>query len=144
MKFSGILGIDPGETTGLALVMCRKEGLHLVYTDEERDIEAIVATVQASRLWARPVCEMFVTRTVAANTRPIEIIGVLKYIVKDILELQTPADRKIVEQRYNTKKWGNHKGDALKHAVLYATRHFYAKAPVIFDTEGKVFAEPIR
>jgi hypothetical protein len=137
-----VLGVDPGATTGLALIDVAESGNTLV-------VETHQLAVKETMLWLRrelPTVDLvgvekyIITQRTAKLSRQtdaLEIIGVVKanllYILTDLgievpLSMHTPADAKTVWNDERLKKHDlyrqapGHAKDALRHALLATER----------------------
>lgn len=139
-----VLSIDPGVTTGIALVEFGADSARVVETCEPTPPTAyttmrrMVAAHRSEDL--RVVAESFTitarTGKVNAPGTSLEVIGALRAILHetglgwDALVLQRPADAKSLisnEMLRQEGLWhrggGGHAVDALRHAALYAVRN---------------------
>lgn len=132
-----ILGIDPGGTTGIALLSIKDKKATLVEALESKDLSFIENNwllIKADHI----ICEDFKVRPDMArkgsfdynNMQTPQIIGSIKTLAR-LLEkevvLQQPAIKPIgygfAHLVYKAGKKGLHIQDAAAHAMYYAVKH---------------------
>lgn len=137
---SRILALDPGGTTGVAKIHCRMKGIVVKELKEFRELVPLsIYITQAGLDGYVIVYERYVVRSVGMGNEPLEVIGMLKYLAelhKLNIEPQTPADRKLIDKRFHKKHFPSHRGDALRHAILYAVRYCYDKMPNLYFNDS--------
>lgn len=134
-----VLAIDPGETSGVALV--QSEPLELLRTDECDWVHTSRFVDQALREFGGENIDVIVEKfTINANTHKkspqpwsLEITGMCRLLAlahgSGAITLQTPADAKSFVSNTRLRDlemWhrggGGHANDALRHVVLWLTR----------------------
>ena len=135
-----ILGIDPGKTTGLALISVEGKKISLFGTRESRDQTCLdyFDWIKESNV---VVCENFLNRPAKtksgafdwSNNLTSQIIGSIKTLAaleEKVFHLQEPAIKPVgygfANLKYVAGKSGTHQKDALAHAVFYAVTKLHA------------------
>lgn len=135
-----ILGVDPGNTTGLAMIEVVEKKIVPIVFEESKD----TTTLSYSELIGQAdvlVIEDWKTRPKKAKQGAFDwdpmitarIIGALEVqagMLKIPVVLQQASNKPVgyglSNQVYKPGKRGTHKQDALAHAVFYAVRVLYA------------------
>jgi hypothetical protein len=135
-----ILGVDPGKTTGLALIEVVDRRMQLLATTQSRDSLCLdwLELLKSADLLA---VESFQLRPQKARTGSFDwsdmltpqVIGSIRTLAAmhgKELELQSPSVKPMgyawSGQKYVAKKPGTHQQDALAHATYYAVKHMKA------------------
>jgi len=135
-----ILGVDPGKTTGLALIEVENKRMKLLETRASKDSLALdwLELLQAADLLA---VESFQLRPNEARTGTFDwsnmiapqVIGSIQTLAKmngKEVVMQSPSTKPMgyawSGQKYVAKKKGMHQQDALAHATYYAVKQLKA------------------
>ena len=131
-----ILGIDPGATTGIAMVGINEKRPSILHVEETKDVtlQSIIKLFEECDI---VVCEDFLVRPGKAESGAfnwssmgtLRIIGAASAISGMLgkpFVLQQPSIKPVgygfSNQKYVPKKKGMHIQDATAHAVYYAVR----------------------
>ena len=135
-----ILGVDPGKTTGLAMIQVEEKKISLLATRESKDTTALdfLDWIQQSDV---VVVESFYVRPKKARTGAFDwdqmiapqVIGSVTTLTKSqgkVLQMQPPGIKPVgygySNQKYVKNKKGLHQQDAVAHAVYYAVHRLHA------------------
>lgn len=132
-----LLCLDPGKTTGVAVLEINDKKPHPIYLDETKDV-TLTDIAELFRAADLVVCENFLTRPNKARKGAFDwsdmvaprVIGAATTLSKlyDVpLVLQSPAIKPtgygFANLKYVRGKQGVHIQDAVAHGMYYAVKH---------------------
>jgi hypothetical protein len=135
-----ILGLDPGKTTGVALLELNEKALSLVYVNETKD-ETLLEIVDYIKQADYVICEEFLVRPNKAHGGAFDwsdmvaprVIGAATSLAKQYgaqFVLQSPSIKPVgygwSAMQYVKGKQKMHMQDAVCHAVYFSVKKLHA------------------
>lgn len=147
-----ILAVDPGKTTGLALLYVEGEKVTIISTNEVKKWDGLEELLDQG-VDQLVIEHFFLMRGNVSQTMldPIKVIGVLEFLAKERnipIHMQTPAQREFATSRFAStiKLFSSHSRSALSHGLCYVHNVLGITHPIITKTanDGKLGRQPLQ